>query len=111
MIPNADRVGLVTWSGVPDETAIIEYREQAMAEARKGKTHIVINCQTLEIPHFNLVEILADLESVLADKPDARVDVINLAQKLLPAFLKAGQLLVGVHFYGRVLMELESRPS
>jgi len=39
------------------------------------------------------------------------VDVINLAQKLLPAFLKAGQFLVGVHFYGRVLMELESRPA
>ena len=111
VIPNADCVGLITWSGVPDETEIIGYREQAMAEVRKGKTHIVINCQALEIPHFNLVEILADLESVLADKPDARVDVINLAQKLLPAFLKAGQFLVGVHFYGRVLMELESRPA
>jgi len=88
VIPNADRVGLITWSGLPDETVIIEYRERAMAEVRKGKTHIVINCQTLEVPHFNLVEILADLEAALADKPDARIDVINLAQKLLPAFLK-----------------------
>ncbi|PYN96341.1 MAG: hypothetical protein DMD89_17900 [Candidatus Rokuibacteriota bacterium] len=111
VIPNADRVGLITWSGLPDETVIIEYRERAMAEVRKGKTHIVINCQTLEVPHFNLVEILADLEAALADKPDARIDVINLAQKLLPAFLKAGHLLVGVHFHGRVLMELESRPA
>jgi len=57
------------------------------------------------------LEILADLEAALADKPDARIDVINLAQKLLPAFLKAGHLLVGVHFHGRVLMELESRPA
>ena len=70
-----------------------------------------LGSQTLEMPHFNLVEILADLEAALADKPDARIDVINLAQKLLPAFPKAGHLLVGVHFHGRVLMELESRPA
>src|SRR2546427_12853360 len=72
----------------PTETGIIEYRERAMAEVRKGKTHIVINCQTLEVPHFNLVEILADLEAALADTPDARIDVIHLAQKLLPALLE-----------------------
>ena len=108
VIPSADRVGLITWSGVPDETAIMQYREQAMAEVRRGKAHIVINCQALEFPHFNLVEILADIESALADKADARVDVINLGAKLLPAFAKAGQFLVGVHFHGRVLMELQS---
>ena len=46
------------------------------------------------------LEILADLEAALADKPDARIDLINLAQKLLPAFLKAGHLLVGVQVDG-----------
>jgi len=95
----------------PTETVIIEYRERAMAEVRKGKTHIVINCQTLEVPHFNLVEILADLEAALADTPDARIDVINLAQKLLPAFLKGRPPAGGRALHGRVLMELESRPA
>ena len=46
------------------------------------------------------LEILADLEAALADKPDARIDLIHLAQKLLPAFLKAGHLLVGVQVDG-----------
>ena len=46
------------------------------------------------------LEILADLEAALADKPDARIDLINLAQKLLPAFLEAGHLLVGVQVDG-----------
>jgi len=64
-----------------------------------------------EQPAVVLQPMDADLEAALADKPDARIDVINLAQKLLPAFLKAGHLLVGVHFHGRVLMELESRPA
>ena len=48
------------------------------------------------------------MEAALANKPEARVDVINLSPKLLPAFRKAGQFLVGVQFHGRVLMELET---
>lgn len=108
VIPNADRVGLLVWKGFPDEKAIIDYRATAMERVRAGKTHIVINCQVLESAHFNLVEILADIENALADKPEARVDVINLAPKLLHAFRKAGEFLVGVRFHGRVLMELEN---
>lgn len=108
VIPNADRVGLLTWTGWPEEKLIIDYRAAAMDQVRAGKTHIVINCQALEAAHFNLVEILADLESVLADKPEARVDVINLAPKPLHAFRKAGEVLVNVKFHGRVLMELEN---
>lgn len=108
VIPNADRVGLLVWKGFPDEKAIIDYRAAAMEQVRTGKTHIVINCQVLETAHFNLVEILADVETALADKPEARVDVINLAPKLLHGFRKAGEFLVGVKFHGRVLMELEN---
>jgi hypothetical protein len=67
VIPNADRVGLLVWKGFPDEKAIIDYRATAMERVRAGKTHIVINCQVLESAHFNLVEILADIESALAD--------------------------------------------
>jgi len=108
-IPDADRVGLLTWSGVPDEATIMEYRASAMEVVRQGKTHVVVNAQTLEALHFNLVEILADVEAALADKPDARVDVINLSPRLLQALRKAGQFHVDVQFHGRVLLELETR--
>jgi CheY-like chemotaxis protein len=108
-IPVAEKVGLLTWSGVPEEATIIDYRARAMEVVRQGKTHIVVNAQTLEAAHFNLVEILADIEAGLADKPDARVDVINLSPRLLAALRKAGQFHVDVQFHGRVLLELETQ--
>ncbi len=108
LIPSVERVGLLTWEGWPDEKTIVDYRVAAMEQVRLGKTHVIINCQRLEAAHPNLVEILADLEAGLAEKPDAHIDVINLTAKLLATFRKAGEFLVGVKFHGRVLMELES---
>jgi CheY-like chemotaxis protein len=106
VIPNPDRVGLVAWVGVPDEDVIVGYRVEALEQVRRGKTHVVVNCQALDALHFNLIEVLGDVEHVLTGRPDARVDVVNLSPRLLPAFQKAGEFLVNVKFHGRVLMEM-----
>ncbi len=107
LIPSVERVGLLTWQGMPDETTIIEYRAAAMEQLRQGKTHVIVNCERLEGSHPNLIEILADIENGLADKADACIDVINLNPKALHTFRKWGEFLVNVKFHGRVLVELE----
>jgi CheY-like chemotaxis protein len=107
LVPSVERVGLLTWSGTPDEPAILQYRAEAMEQIRLGRTHVVVNCQTLEATNHNLIEILGDIENGLSDTPDARIDVINLAPRLLVSLRKSGEFLVNVKFHGRVLIELE----
>jgi CheY-like chemotaxis protein len=107
LIPSVDRVGLLVWSGMPDERALLQYRADAMEQIRLGRTHIIVNAQALEGANQNLIEILADIENGLSDKPEARVDVINLGDRLLTTLRKGGEFLVNVKFHGRVLTELE----
>ncbi len=106
VVSSPDRVGLLTWRGVPDATRLREYRDEAGRLLRQGKTHLIVNGEGLGSLSFELVQILMEVEAGLEGRVEARIDVVNLSPEALGTARSLGEVLRRTRFHPRVLIEL-----
>ncbi len=106
VVPNPDRVALLTWRGAPDAQALRQYRAEAQRQLGQGKTHVIVDGAALRTLPFELVQLLMEIETALKDRAEARIDVVNLAPRVLAAAQNLGEVLRRTAVYPRVLIEL-----
>jgi CheY-like chemotaxis protein len=99
LFPSLDEVGFVGWTGRVDASQTPAMRKELLALIQQKMRHIVIDAQGLEAAHYNLVEILGDLQAEFRKAlPDGTIHVINLQEAVLEEFAKTP--VINVRFSG-----------
>ena len=89
LVESLESVGVVAWEGRIEAGRTPELRRQLMELVRERKHAIIIDAQGLENAHFNVFEILTDVNAELHRvRPDGEIHIINLPENLLSEFTK-----------------------
>lgn len=108
LVNSLSQVGFAAWNGRVEPNQAMECRKKLMALVRERKRELVINAQGLEVTHYNLFEILADIYGELVKvHPDGLIHVINLSPSLQDEFRKA-VIQKGIRFYGVRMIDEQS---
>jgi DNA-binding NarL/FixJ family response regulator len=87
------------------ETQVPDLRKRVMERARKGATHLIIDCTSLDTVHFNFLELLGDLGAQIVQNRKGRIDLINASASVKRALENGGAFTVRVQVHGRVMLE------
>jgi DNA-binding response OmpR family regulator len=83
------QIGFASWSGQVDASRTPEMRKELMGLIRQGYRDIVIDGQGLTGAHYNLIEILGDLQMEFRKAmPNGQIHLINLSDTVLEEFRK-----------------------